>query len=336
MTWLRTALVWLRDFRLLTSRRITLQKPTEFLVDYHLSVREPGRPYANYKGGTLAAALRERDNAVPIVLITGQPTEQDKGEAQLLEELPMFDGVVFKGEVIADGNRVADRLVRLADGFEELGRATKTWDGLVAVLRPPSPEDVARLQEIPPTFKGPDWDVVLVARWLERVILRYPGILLDQLYSASALGLDVESFRLDEVQALLADARYQGPLNPPDGRWWKQRLIQIAVSAVSNGARLPLFLHFPEEAERRLGRSLGRAICIDCDGRADAVCSVLRQPVLTEHSLAYFPDQRPQVMDTARVSFRAIIRSNDVREGLIDSNAGDIVAMVRRRAQGPA
>lgn len=51
---------------------------------------------------------------------------------------------------------------------------------------------------------------------------------------------------------------------------------------------------------------------------ADTVCYVLGIPIRIENSLPYRPDDRPAIMDEARISFRAIRESNCFDERYLD------------------
>jgi hypothetical protein len=61
---------------------------------------------------------------------------------------------------------------------------------------------------------------------------------------------------------------------------------------------------------------------------AEAVCYVLHEPVKLSHSLRYYPDARPSVMDPARVSYRAIYADDSFDEELLDSSGQDMLEQV--------
>lgn len=68
-------------------------------------------------------------------------------------------------------------------------------------------------------------------RWFAQRILPYPTFLMDGVYAAHSLGLEVASFRADAVQRLLEShhARYEGPLGEKflGTRWWRAALQHI-------------------------------------------------------------------------------------------------------------
>jgi hypothetical protein len=74
-----------------------------------------------------------------------------------------------------------------------------------------------------------------------------------------------------------------------------------------------------QEQNRPVQPTLAPAVCISSGEKpADWVCYILQKPVKREYSLPYHPDQRPAIMDEARVSFRAVKEDNRVALELID------------------
>jgi hypothetical protein len=140
------------------------------------------------------------------------------------------------------------------------------------------------------------------------VVLEFPGILYDPIHAATRLGISEESFQTGKVQELFEPARYTGIFNPLEGRWWQGRLLRIAQDlALEAEVKGPTRQVFAEAFKKKFGSELSPAICVwDHTPIADWVCYVLRQPVKMKNSLRYHPDRRPDVMDDARVSFRAI------------------------------
>jgi hypothetical protein len=142
----------------------------------------------------------------------------------------VFDDVIYKGDLEKDPASARALLASLADGFAQLRAATvKSWKSLLRLLKaPPEAEDALR-KAAPPIHSGVPgssarWRVQEAARWIRKVILAYPGILYDNLHSATALGIDVQSFDSAKLPKLFAPARYQGVFEPADGRWWRARL----------------------------------------------------------------------------------------------------------------
>jgi CheY-like chemotaxis protein len=301
-----------------------------FLVDYELmGVADEGL-HSNYRGGTLAITLKERARDVPVVLFTRQGLQEWQADRRLFESIRIFDDIVFKGDVETNPDDARDRLLRVAIGFEDLRNAGRDW-GAASARIGATPDEESQLKEAGPPIEGGNWEVAELAKWLHEVILTYPGILYDRVHTAAALGLSLSSFESEGVQALVEAALYSGPLAPREGRWWRPRLIRWASELIATGPRTgPIFETLRLELERELGSALEPSACVHCgETPADSVCYVLNEPVRTQHSLAYFPDSRPAIMDTARVSFKAIRDSNLVNEELIDANGQDLVRAIQ-------
>jgi hypothetical protein len=295
-----------------------------FLVDYELMGGAAGER-ANYKGGTLGMNLRERVPEYPVVLFTRRNLLPQTDE-HVLNALQVFDDVVFKGDVDRDPGEISGRLKRLAEGFGLMRGSDRTWATGIRLLGAHESE-VAQLQEAAPPLIGGIWAPSEFARWIVRTLFAYPGPLKDELHAAALLGVATESFRSGPVQELLSDTRYRGVLDPPEGRWWRDRVLRVGRDLVDQMERKgPLFESFAPAVFARSGQALLAAKCVHCgETPADSVCYILRAPVKTEHSLQYYPDPRPSVMEPARVSFKAIRESNDVDEDLIDPNARSLV-----------
>jgi hypothetical protein len=303
------------------------QDPDAFLVDYELAGTGPHTEAVNYRGGTLAAALRERARDIPIVLMTRRTLLQWQDDRRMLDTLQVFDGVVFKGDVEGDPRSAAGRIVSIAAGFRDLAAVNNNFEGLIAALRA-RPGELGELREAGAPLDG--WEVPEVARWLRGVLIRFPGILYDRLHVAAVLGVDPAGIagRLDEW---LADAEYTGPLGRLERRWWKARVLERAVGIqLESGLPGPLYAVFADVWRLQMTETLAVAPCNYGDeGPADSTCFVLKEPVHRQHSLAYFPDQRPAVMDQARASFKAIRESNDVEDDFIDPSAASLVTDLR-------
>lgn len=63
--------------------------------------------------------------------------------------------------------------------------------------------------------------------WLHNVILKYPGLILNTVATASYLGIQPEDFNQDEVKGCFQDAIYTGPFDGVDNFWWRVKLDQI-------------------------------------------------------------------------------------------------------------
>jgi hypothetical protein len=129
---------------------------------------------------------------------------------------------------------------------------------------------------------------------------------------------------------MMKDAAYDGPFQSSEERWWRGRLFQRAYTLVGQekvgGSIGELFYEYC----RKKGKNVTPSRCCTSNQRfAESVCYVLRKPVKREYSLPYHPDNRPNVMETARVSFKAIRESNEISEKWLGPGIDEIVKKIR-------
>lgn len=310
--------------------RLTQPPPDLFLVDYELDKVQDDGTEAGYLGGTLATAIRERLPEYPIVLITRRNLVVWQNSRRIVEASQTFDDVVYKGDIDEDPAYIIKKLTLIAEGFRILRESEKKdWKALLTVLG--ATEDEGRLlrEAAPPPS---DWQVLEAARWIQRVVLTYPGILYDPLHAATLLGIERVAFLDERVQRLVDGAKYCGIFAAPEGRWWRMRLIAAAQELISEENIEGAINHaFPKAFQKRYEEELAPAKCIHSGATpADWVCYILNEPVKMEYSLVYHPDTRPAVMDDARVSFKAIRESNEVHDELFDAESARLLEGIRK------
>lgn len=309
---------------------LTQPLPDLFLVDYELIQEQVRGVHANYQGGTLATAIRERMPEYPIVLLTRKGLLTWERNKRIMEVTQTFDDVVYKSDIDEDPARVIQQLMSIATGFQILReQEKKDWKALLAVLEATEDEGTLLGEAAPPPS---DWQVLEGARWIRKVVLAYPGILYDPLHAATLLGIERTVFLDEPVQRLVEDAKYSGIFAPPKGRWWRMRLIAAAEEFMrEQGIEGAINHAFAKAFQERHMRELVPAKCIDSgETPADWVCYILNEPVKMEHSLVYHPDTRPAVMDDARVSFKAIRESNEVHDELFDADSARLLQEIRK------
>ena len=303
-----------------------------FLVDWELSARQGSGVGVRYNGGTFAQRLREQFEHTPIVLTS----RNGKSNRWRRVNPYLFDAEIRADEMEQEPACVVKRCVSLISGFDKLAQAEKTWPGLMEVLGVMREDEQEQLGEAAPPLLKADghttWLVPEIAKWLQEVLLGYPGILYDALHAATYLGIDVEEFLKPDVQAFVKEARYTGVLAPAEGRWWKGRLLSLAIALIIDAGitRASVYDHFALSFAQLHGRTLQLAECIYSQEKpASRVCYVLKKPVLIEHSLTYLPDNRPLVMDEARVSFTAIQTSDNVFDEYFDAASRHLLEDIR-------
>ena len=310
--------------------------PDLFLIDYELSKPYGDNPPAQYSGTTLTAAIRDKANSYPVVLLTKRSILDPVREQEHLGELQLIDHLLFKHSLSDQEslNQTVDLIVGLANGYQILRQTAQrgsNWDGLLKILEARSEEvQLLRLANLPLFLQERKsiWSPARLAIWIRHTLIAYPGILYDPVYAATELRISVESFLSEEVQVLFTDAKYTGVFSPDEGRWWKQRLEKIAMEYVGD---LDYADRFAVVFEEKTGKNLDPSVSIvRNETPADTVCYIYHQPVMFEYTVAYRPDNRPPIMEPARVSFKAIQqKSNEVQLAFLDGVDEDSLTQIR-------
>lgn len=309
-----------------------------YLVDYELSKAISKSEIIDYSGNVLAAYIREVATDYPIVLLTKPSLIAPATRDEHLVDYPLLDDIIYKDEfeTLQKTKTLINRLLQLALGYREIrqiAQSNSSWAGILDLLKAkPDERDWLALAQPPvhPSPSGVTWRTAPLARWIIRVLLEYPGILLDPLYAATSLQVSQEAFLGKEVQSLFEQARYEGVFADltPGGHWWASRLEKIALEFT---ATTDYADHFEGIFYRKEGIALQPAKSIvTSDLPGNTVCYVLREPVRFEYSLAYRPDNRPAIMQPARISFKAIQERNDVPTEYIEDADEDYLNSIRK------
>ena len=301
--------------------------PDVLMVDLDLSTAHiDGKPIS-YFGSTLAAEMRMRHSSCPIVLVTRPQFVNLDGKRQILEESADLDLILLKDDIITDPVGISRKIQALAEGFRILDSIhEQEWRKVLDhMMADESERDILR-EAGPPIAKG-QWQVPNVARWIRNVVMGFPGILYNDLWAATRLGISLDAFKMPMVQELLTQAKYTGVFNNYQECWWRDRLFDIAQRLMLKHQIQGLPSHgFGKAFSAEHGIELSQAVCVyDQTPIADWVCHVLKTPVKQKNSVLYYPDKRPSVMDKARVSFQAILASPDFDESLVDADGYAIV-----------
>lgn len=302
------------------------QLPDGLLIDLDLSTTPEGGEPVSYFGSTLASEVRIRHPACPIALVTRPQLMVDS--RRLLEDSFDVDIIMMKADINEDPDGKRAELLNLIYGFQSLEASDRRdWEKVADLMGATEPE-ANLLRESAPPLVDRQWNVPQLARWIRRVVIGFPGILYDDLTAATRLGIDINSFMSEPLQKFIASARYAGVFAKYENRWWRDRLFLIAQELVAKyELRGSLPRRFREAFYEEFDQELDPAICIyDDTPTADWVCHILKKPVKQQNSVPYYPDDRPAVMDQARVSFKAIEESNDFDESLVDADSREIVA----------
>lgn len=123
----------------------------------------------------------------------------------------------------------------------------------------------------------------LLGYWLYDSILRFPGVLMNSIATASYLNISVPTFEQQKVQKLFKSALYGGPFNDSDNPlWWRNevdKLLLLSKAADGNAyATIKLKTKIPQ--------------CLDGGRRAGLYCMVKKVPVSESNSvgnISWFP-----------------------------------------------
>jgi hypothetical protein len=310
-----------------TFGELAVDHPDALLIDYDLSSAPENGDPVSYMGSTLASEMRLRQPMIPIALVTRLHITAAGWQRQFLQQSNDLDWIIDKDDIIRNPELVRATITSLVNGFAALAEIDgQEWERVLALMGA-NDDEANLLREAGPPISNGQWNVPQTAKWIITVVMRYPGIVYDELTAATRLGISLDSFRLERVQELFALARYQGLFGDNQLRWWRGRLFNIAQTLqLKHNKRGAVSEHFREAFEMELNQALEPALCVyDGTPAADWVCHILRAPVKQEHSVPYYPDSRPAVMDHARVSFKAIKESDAFDESLVDADSYELV-----------
>jgi hypothetical protein len=303
------------------------------VVDYDLAQKQEGGKPAPYKGGTLAALLRERYPDAPIVILSRPMVFHDLGISP--DQLVAADTWFFKHEFV-ENTQVASSMLSLKSGFAEIrSTPTRDWAAIRALLKA-NDDEIDVLKEAGPHFVTKDdappvWTPHDLAAWIRKIVLNYPGVVYSPLFASTTLGVEVGEFLSADVQSIFREARYDGVFSGQMPQWWAGRLVRGAKNLISaSKVQLPLIPGFLKAFTAVYNRSLKQAVCISSgESPADSVCYIFGAPVMRKHSLEYYPDNRPSIMEPARVSFRAIREKNSFKEEFLTDSGREVLGRIQ-------
>ena len=310
-------------------------KPDLILVDFELDIPGPEDDVViGLSGAPISTALRGEFPDVPIVLFT-RPSVF-KIEQYPPKFLSSLDEIIYKSDVFKESGEGLNVLYELALGFKKLRNVeSKNWTDLLSLIKAPESDYNSLKLSNPPIASGGEWSVSEAADWIRKILIKYPGILYGPIHAATFLGISLDEFLSDPIQEFFTKAKYSGVFAPPEGRWWKTKLQEIAESIMDEKEMdLLTYEGFPLAWERTKNMKIERSKCVfSGESPAEWVCYILKKPVKIKYSLSYKPDSRPSVMDEARVSFEAIRTSNDVNDDLFEPMGQEMLDKVRKMSK---
>ena len=150
--------------------------------------------------------------------------------------------------------------------------------------------DQSRLSDIPTKAKNEADPVKKIAcflgYWLWDSILRYPGLLVNEVAAASHLNIGAEDFRKSEVRAVFKSALYNGPFaDSVKPQWWRGVLDDLVSQGDSNDGL--------ELVRKKLTEKISPSKCwVDPSTTAGYYCIISDKSVSPKDSkggLSWFP-----------------------------------------------
>jgi hypothetical protein len=304
--------------------------PDLILVDFDFSNVDKSNNVLGMNGVTLSNLLRQKFQNVPIILLTRKLIERSEKFPHNEAILACIDDIAFKEDLIPPNNSELMRnLISISIGYNRLRtREPKNWLNLLEMISAPkSSIDLLKMSYPKEQAKSKTWTGFESAIWIRKILMAFPGILYDEIFAATYLGISIDSFRQPNIQSFFNVARYTGIFSEQKELWWKTKLHDTALAGmIDSEKKLPLRKGFVKYWERVFSEKLAASICnYKGDSPADTVCCLSGFPVMAKYSLHYNADCRPDVMDEARVSFKSIRTRDDVNFDLFDDVALEII-----------
>lgn len=191
-------------------------EPHLALVDWYLHTDD-------YEGDgpSIEGILRDNFSTTPVYAFSGQygssafKREQKRGEHRfaLITSPDRLDDVDLIQD-IEDYQRIRDKEGECLDGIIELLEAPPD---LKEKIQSTLPQEFA--EGLPSEDEGDSDSSLRFARWVRHELLEKPGLLWDDVWSATKIGIDKERFA--EYESSLSDAKYTGIFSHRNDLWWR-------------------------------------------------------------------------------------------------------------------
>lgn len=301
-------------------------KPDLFLIDFRFDL--PGGEDTFYDGYVLSTALRNIYNETPIVLFTRKDIFNiQKFPRNIIE---IVDDIYYKNEFLKYELDYFYQIHSLASGYKILGEIKeKNWESLLKLIKAPTEAEFDLLNANKPIMNEGNWSVIDGANWIRKTLLKYPGILYNELNASTFLGISVDEFL--KIQENFEYALFNGVFQSNNKYYWKSLIRKIAADLMnSQNINLPTHVGFSLAFEKVNDKKLDPSICVySGEENADRICYVLNKPVKTKYSFTYNIDDRPDVMDEARVSWKAIQTTDEVNEDFLNPIAKEMIPKIK-------
>lgn len=289
-----------------------------FITDLNLAQAKLDQ--MTYSGKTLSSEYRLNFPSTPILLITQKEIIAAKAK-NLRTDNTDFDLIWYKRDAWEKKDQFIREIKSLISGFHSLSSSQLDWSGIQDVMKTGSGEEYNQLREANPPIHRDNWTISEIAEWIRSTVIQFPGVLLDDCHAAVRIGMNPDDFASDsDLHQLFEDAQYTGVFHEFGRRWWKNRFLEIASEFIlEHDSSQSVLSGFVPVFNSVYNKDLQHSYCIwDEKPIAETMCYILHQPVKLRNSLLYRPDNRPSIMEAARVSRTAIVGSNEFDELLLD------------------
>jgi len=192
--------------------------PRLVIIDHVLDKAKGSHPMF-LKGSTIAEAIKEKWPSCPVIGVTNA----DNLSGIDLRTKEAYDAL-FPFQNFSEH---FDRIRGIARGFALVTKTGRDIQKLSKLLKPPSQDNERLFEALTDDLKRKPQDPSVASRifrWVEHLMDR-PGFLLDDLWSATLLGLNEGGFL--KVSKIFEKAKYTGIFTRPDNsRWWSSRLSE--------------------------------------------------------------------------------------------------------------
>jgi len=276
------------------------------LIDYRLDSNSS----ISYRGGTLAAAMKDSSLSCPVVLYTSDAIMRES-LSQRPRSRAVFDYHILKDDLVTDVDQVRRELSALATGYADLvaiyASSSPAFGAHVLQMALAPPSGVTSFLDWAPSVqavKSPSG----ASTFLLDEVFNADGPLLTTDEAAAALGITKASFATSDRWDRFS---YKGVYAGMQGRWWL------------DGLERPLDSDFTHDDSVM---PLEKAACNWCQGSVARACAHCNAPCGDEHSLPAF--ENVPVWSRGHVFCYLCIAQGAVSVESIDPSARDVADMI--------
>jgi CheY-like chemotaxis protein len=218
------------------------EKPDLFLIDFYLnrralvkiSIKGKSSEKYPYKGLTADSIIREKCPDIPIYCTSSY--------YKTLQKDPIFYLICSSFDRFLDFNNIQNQgheiLYFDALDFKRIRESGKQGiSSILSLLAAPEEEHEKLKLTLPSSlrqglYQNKEGNSLVLAKWINNVLFQNPGILYDDLFSATFLGIKLDDFKgIAFSEDKIKTAQYKGIFSKTNTPfWWKSKLLQNVFS----------------------------------------------------------------------------------------------------------